>query len=292
MARNRITGTLSRKKGWFYTVIYYYDNDGKRRSKTSPTAIPTDENNARKAVQWEREATKLLDEAIRTFQIPTFPEATAPAEQLFTDTIKDWLKRQEGIVAPSTLAGYRYCCRDIIEHYLKILPLKTVDITSSSIESYFAWERRRRSPDYIPEKGERVCHRKNPDGSGVEATIQRRYAVIRMVLQDAKRDGIITINPASSRDSRIRPPKPQQPLFRVLSEKEVRKFLLALSKEPNWFQLAVLLGLLLGLRRSEVMALRYADIDWIQKRMAISQTVTQFTNDGQRTMTTLSSTAD
>ena len=55
--------------------------------------------------------------------------------------------------------------------------------------------------------------------------------------------------------------------------------------EELWFQVAVALGLLIGLRRSEVIGSCEYAINWEMCQILISQTVTQQTIDGKNTLT-------
>lgn len=270
MNDHRISGTLQRKSGRYYAVVYYYDDKEKRRSKTFATGITIESQNKRVCTQNERAAKRKLEELIRSF----VPPQNNKSSRLFVDDIKKWLTKQQPLVAPATFSGYCYAANDVLEYFSAYANLCTEKITASIIEDYMNWERNRRNPNAEMPNKKRI---KNPDGSGIENTIMRRFAVIRMVLQIAKRDGRITSNPAAKRDSWISLPKPQRSSFTILSIEEANKLLNVVQDKDLWLNLAVHLALVYGLRRSEVLGLRMTDIDYVHRRMTCQNTVTQQT---------------
>lgn len=263
---------LSRKNGKYYVIVYYYV-DGMRKSKSHPTGIPVDAPNKRKFKQQERDAQSLKDKILCDFM-----STGNPAEEQFPDTAKAWLARLDGTKAQSTLASYAYIVQDICLYFGKIKPIKTVDMTSVDVEDYLAWERRRRQPGYDGQYAVRPMH---SDGAGVENTVKHRATAVRSILQSAKRAGLVDRNVASTRDSDIELPKAQQHTFDVLSQDEAVQMVKALGREETWLQVAVLLGLVCGLRRSEVVGLKERDIDLQKNTLTIRHAVTQQTQNGK-----------
>lgn len=272
MNDHRISGTLQKKAGRYYAVVYYYDSSNKRHSKTFATGIAIEPQNKRLHTQNQRAAKKKLEEILRSFT----PPKESINSLLFIDDVRRWLDREKGKIAPSTLAGYRYAASDVIDYFSTHANLHTGEITTAIIEDYINWERNRRNPSVEFPNKKRV---KNLDGSGIENTIMRRIALIRMVLQAAKRDGRILYNPAAKSDSWISLPKPQRSAFAILSIEEANKLLNLVQGEDLWLNLAVHLALLFGLRRSEVLGLRVSDVDHRQHRLTCQSTVTQQTLD-------------
>lgn len=85
-------------------------------------------------------------------------------------------------------------------------------------------------------------------------------------------------------DCQLSVPKPQRQLFPVLNYEEANTLIQALINEPLWFRATVLLGLMLGLRRSEIIALRFSDIDWATGTITIRRTATQQTLNKKNTI--------
>jgi len=92
-------------------------------------------------------------------------------------------------------------------------------------------------------------------------------------------------NVASARDCHISLPSPQHNLFPILTKGEANRMMRLIKGEELWFQVAVAMGLLIGLRRSEVIGSRESDINWETACITISQTVTQQTVDGKNVIT-------
>lgn len=275
------SGTLYKKNGHYYARIYYYE-DGIRKTKEKATKIAVDGGSPRKTTKNERDARQFLNDFLRNF-VPPGTIILAPiTEQTVADTAKSWLEHFGTSLAPGTLANYAYIVRDITLYFTEVCPVRTVELSSAHVESYLNWERMRRQPGYT---GEHKVRSQRSDGSGIENTVKHRHTALRSILQYAKREGIITRNVASLRDCQVSVPKPQRQEFSVLTEKEALVLINALENEPLWFRIAVLLGLLYGLRRSEIIGLRLSDIDWDAKLLTIVRTVTQQTLDHKNTIT-------
>lgn len=278
---NALSGTLYKKNGYYYARVYYYF-DGKRKTKDKATKIAVDGGSSRKTAKNERDANRFLTDFLREF-IPPGTIILAPiTEQMIADTANAWLAHLGSSLAPGTLSNYTYIVRDITLYFTDISPVRTVDLTSAHVESYLNWERMRRQPGYT---GDHKVRSQRSDGSGIENTVKHRHTALRSILQYAKREGIITRNVASLRDCQVSVPKPQRQEFPVLTEKEALVLINALENEPLWFRIAVLLGLLYGLRRSEIVGLRSADIDWDNNLLTVVRTVTQQTLDHKNTIT-------
>lgn len=275
------SGTLYKKNGHYYARIYYYE-DGIRKTKDKATKIAVDGGSSRKTTKNEREANQFLNDFLHDFIPPGAITPTPIADQMLAETAKAWLEHFGTSLAPGTLSNYTYIVRDITLYFTEVLPLHTAELTPTHVESYLNWERMRRQPGYT---GEYKVRSQRSDGSGIESTVKHRHTALRSILQYAKREGIITRNVASLRDCQVTVPKPQKQEFPVLTEKEALVLINALEKEPLWFRTAVLLGLLYGLRRSEIIGLRASDIDWDTNNLSIVRTVTQQTLNHKNTVT-------
>ncbi len=271
-----IRGTWYKKNGYYYVRISYYVGE-ERKHKNFPTGIKVDK---RKEKKLDREADKKVAEILAGFVIPGSEEERL--KQLFADLVAEWLEIQKGARPASTFAGYQYAANDVMLYFREICPVKTVDLTSTMVERYQSWERMRRQPGYT---GEYPKKSKYENGSGIENTIKHRTTLIRSVLQYAKRDGLVERNVASARDCHISLPSPQRNVFLILTMSEANRMMRLIKGEELWFQVAVAMGLLIGLRRSEVIGSRESDINWATTCITISQTVTQQTVDGKNVIT-------
>lgn len=279
--RKEPRGNLYVKNNRYYIRVHYYVN-GVRKSKDVATGISVGTPGSRKGKQAEKAAYQKLAEIVASFEIPGEPKSENKKDQMFEETIREWLVHQHMGKAPSTMASYQCIAKDVILYFSELHPMRTVDMTSNMIEQYQNWERMRRSPGY---EGEHRAKRVHCDGSGIENTVKHRTTLIRSVLQYAKREGIVERNVASTRDSQINLPNPQGHEFSVLTQEEGKWLLAEVRNEDLWFATAVTMGLLWGLRRSEILGLRVSDIDWKTGGVTIRHTVTQQTMDGKRTIT-------
>lgn len=274
--RKETSGRWYKKSGYYYVrVTYYVDN--MRKEKNFPTGIKV---NPAKEKKQDREADKKVAEVLASFVVPGSKDERK--DQMFWQTILAWLDLQKKTKPASTYAGYQYAANDVMLYFKEICPVKTIDLTSTMVEAYQAWEYARRQPGYT---GEHKKNTKYKDGSGVENTIKHRTTLIRSVLQYAKRDGLVARNVASSRDCHISLPSPQRNLFRVLTLAEANRMMTLARKEALWFLVAIAMGLLIGLRRSEVIGACEDAINWDTCQIIISQTITQQTVDGKNTLT-------
>lgn len=274
-------GTIYAKNGYYYARISYYI-DKKRKTKDKATGIAVDVSSKRKEEKQKRAALQKMNEFLNTFTTSSTLSASDIMEQSIPDTAKAWLEHQKGSKVPGTIAGYTYSVKDITLYFTEILPIRTVDLTSSQVETYLAWERSRRQPNY---NGKYKVISRSQGGSGIENTVDHRYKALCSILQYAKREGIVSRNVASKRDCQISTPQPQRQEFPVLTRKEATELLESLNSEAQWFRVAVTLGLLIGLRRSEIIGLHISDIDWNANKLTISRTITQQTINHKNTVT-------
>lgn len=89
--------------------------------------------------------------------------------------------------------------------------------------------------------------------------------IIIMAMKDAVIGGYITYNP-SLKIKKYRRPKVK---IRVLSEDQMKKFLIH-AKESNWY-LEILLGLFCGLRKGEILGLKFDDINFDERTITIER---------------------
>jgi integrase len=113
--------------------------------------------------------------------------------------------------------------------------------------------------------------RKNGRGGGLSAkTVRYVHATVHKVLADAVDAGLLSINPAD----RARPPKPRvapQNEMRCWDAEQLAKFLAHV--EGHRLQAAFHLAAMTGMRRGEVLGLRWQDVDFESGRLAVRHTL-------------------
>lgn len=158
-------------------------------------------------------------------------------EKTFEAYARGWLERQTHY-APSTLAGYRQMLERV---YGEIGQIRLKELRPITIE--YLLERLRKQP--------------GPSGRKLgEATVQKYWGVVSVVLNDAKRNQIIAYNPAQC----IGKPEAKYREQKIPTDKEAKRFLGLLEQAPVLYRSYFTLMMLTGMRRGELCALRWKDI--------------------------------
>lgn len=100
------------------------------------------------------------------------------------------------------------------------------------------------------------------------------HTVIHSALEQAKREGMITINPADA----VSLPQQKKPEIKYLSAAEAAIFL-ATAKESKYFA-AYFLALNTGMRRGELLGLRWQDLDFEAGQLTVKQGLVRVSGQG------------
>jgi integrase len=101
------------------------------------------------------------------------------------------------------------------------------------------------------------------------------HRVLRTALQHAVKWRLLAINPVDATE----PPRPQHQEIRVFSEEEIARVVNATKGTP--LALPILVALCTGLRRGEVLGLRWEDVDVKRGTLAVRQSLEE-TREGLR----------
>lgn len=113
----------------------------------------------------------------------------------------------------------------------------------------------------------RKIHRDTKGPGMSERSVRSCYHVVRMSLERAIKDGLIKKNPILG----CKLPPPEQKEMKILSGEEIQRFLLQ-AKEEGMYEL-FLLDLTTGMRRGELLALRWDDLDFATGKLRIDKQV-------------------
>lgn len=114
----------------------------------------------------------------------------------------------------------------------------------------------------------RKIHRDTKGPEMAERSVRSCYHVIRMALERAIKDGLTKKNPILG--VKLPPPEPKE--MKVLSKEEIQRFLIQ-AKEEGMYEF-FLLELTTGMRRGEILALTWDDLNFESGELRINKQVT------------------
>lgn len=244
-----MTGSLQTKNGYYYAVMNVKDYRGKRKQKWIPTFLPVQGN--------KRKAQAKLDELKVTYAT-LYEKKQNEQSPLFVDCIRDWLKIKKEVLDPSTYEGYELYSEKHIIPYFEKLDLKVSEVTPKHIEQYYS---------YKFTSGR--CDKKS---GGLSISSLKKHAVIlKQVLNHAVITELIQRSPAEHIPLPRR--NEAEPEREFLDVNNAQSLISAFSDHP--LQYLVYVTLNYGLRRSEVLGLKWNAIDFENNTLRIQHTVVE-----------------
>jgi len=167
-----------------------------------------------------------------------------------TEFLEDWLASQQHRLRPTTLHSYTMAVARISGRLGKV-PVQA--LTPLQIEKLYG--------DLLRGGGR--------DGRPLSAkTVRNSHVVLRKALSDAERLGLVPRNAAAA----AKPPTFSRPEFATWSSDDLRDFFVAIRGERIYTALVVLATT--GMRRGEVLGLRWSDLDLDARQLSVVQTLT------------------
>lgn len=241
-----VAGHLCEKKGYYYIVLNYTNSYGKRKTKWISTGLPIKGNKKR--------AEKLLMQERRNF-VPEEPEIIKN-DMLFADYMEKWLEIVKGSVAVPTFASYTSIVKKSVAPYFREKGITLNNLTAKDIQEFYLCELGRVSA----------------------STVIHFHANIHKALKYAVKIDLIDVNPAD----KVERPKRNHYIGKFYDADEMNT-LFDVAKGTK-LEIPILLGAFYGLRRSEVIGLKWDAIDFEQNTITIRHTVTQCDINGKLTV--------
>ena len=232
-----IAGHLTTKNGYWYLILQIRDEQGRPKSKWIATHMKVN-GNKRKAeamlLEARRQYTSLSDMRQRT------------RDTLLSDYLLAWVATCKAKVAVSTYAGYKNCIDRQIAPYFDQKRIKLFDLKPSDLLDYYD-----------------TLYAKGLSGN----TVLHYHVLLRKALEEAYLRELIPSNPANNI------PRPKKGYFvaNCYSPEECRQLLTAIKGDP--LEVPILLSVFYGLRRSEVLGLKWSAIDFARNAITISHSV-------------------
>ena len=241
-----VAGHLQEKKGYYYAVLSYYNSAGKRKTKWISTGLPVKGNKKR--------AEAFLSEIRHSF-VPEEPD-TIEEDILFADYMEKWLKIVKQSIAVTTYASYYDAVKKNISPYFREKGITLKALKAKDIQEYYLQELDRVSA----------------------STVIHYHNNIHKALKYAVKIDLIDTNPADKVD------RPKKDYFVGSFYNADEAIALIKAAEGTKLDLPVFFGVFYGLRRSEVVGLKWDAIDFDQNTITIKHTVTACQVDGKLTM--------
>ena len=185
------------------------------------------------------------------------PAADAPidpsGDELFADYLQRWLQIARTTIAVTTYGSYSGLLRNPIDPWFRKKRITLKGLTAVDIQTFYV------------EQGKRV----KPN------TVIHYHALIHRALRYAVKTDLIPVNPADKVD------RPRKSGYQASFYTESEFAALFAAVSGTLIEVPVKLAAFYGLRRSEVMGLRWDAIDFGQNTLSIRHTVTGCTVDGQ-----------
>ena len=244
-----VAGHLQEKNGFFYIVLNYKDSNGKRKTKWEATGLPVKKN--------KKKADALLQERRRTFVPPTSPsEVRLDNDILFADFMLKWLEIAKSSVQITTYASYQGMIQGVIEPYFRKEGIRLADLKAVDLQEFYT------------KQLERVTAN----------SVIHYHANIHKALKYAVKIDLIPTNPAD----KVERPKKNEFRGNFYSAEEINALLTIVRGTK--LEIPVLLGAFYGLRRSEVLGLKWDAIDFEANTLEIRHILTQAYLDGKKVL--------
>ncbi len=239
-----MTGSIQEKDKKLYIVLHYKTSAEQSKNKWVSTGLPARGN--------KKKAEAMIPEVIEKYKTLEYVEGRI----LFTDCVIDWLERKRGKVEQSTWEGYEIYARKHIVPYFQPLNLAIQDVAPKHIQEYYEFKLNGGRED-------------GKEGGLNIQSIKKHSIVLKQVLNDAMIAEIIQRNPASI----VPLPKQEKQEHKgvFLNVDEANKMLQAFRGHE--LQALVYTTLFYGLRRSEVLGLKWGAVDFENDTLKIQHTV-------------------
>ena len=236
-----MTGSLQTKGNKYYVVARIPDVTGRSKSKWISTGLDVKGTS-------RREAKRVMQRILADLEAQN---AVYSTETPFLVWVDKWMEQKQQGIRLNTWESYQLYLEVHIRPYFAPKKLTLNKLTAQHLQDYY--------------------NRKLRDGLAVN-TLKKHHAVIRGALREAVKKRMLTFNPA---DQVTFPRQNKQRRFHGTAYTAEQALHLLQVFKGDVLEPTVILGLCYGLRRSEVLGLRWSDIDFDAGTLSIQNTVTR-----------------
>ena len=249
-----MTGSLQVRNGKFYAVLSYKDEMGKWRQKWINSELPIKDN--------KRKADLFLTKTLSEYNNSN---VTPCSDILFSDFMTNWLETIASSIELNTFESYKANINRYINPHFTKTKIVLQNLKPQDIQAFY---------------NKQSVH-------GLSSTsVLSLHANIRKALQHAVKMNMIAYNPAD----RVTLPKKQKYRANFYTAEQTNTMLEVFKDEEMY--VVVLIAAFYGLRRSEVLGLKWKHVDFNTNTLIICDTVVRCGNtisiDKSRTKTAAS----
>lgn len=254
-------GTVQKKKmrsgKEYFTICLTYQDPytNKRKQKVVSTGLEIKGN--------KRKAQNMIPSLIEKYEyLERYLPTTLDHDISLCDYLDEWLKSKCISIRTSTYESYSYRVNSMKKYFKKENP-RLVDVTPKMLKTFFEYSL---SYGKINQK----THKREP----LSVRSVRSYrSILFAMFNEAIVDGLITYNPIISVSVHGKKNKDYAEEYLFLTEDEIASFLQFLKIHyPRLLGIAFM-GIYYGLRRSEILSLKWSAIDWENETLTIEHTV-------------------
>ena len=244
----KVSGHLENVRGKYHIKLTWVDEDGRRGRKSVSTGLEIRGNKTR--------AEGMIPQAKRD-QEELLKSMSEAGDLLFADFMEEWLvairKDKNKPIKPTTFGGYQMNVQKIIAPYFRKEGILLTELTADDINEFYDVQLER-----------------------VKAmTVTKFHANISKALKYAVKKNYI---PHTLMD-KVNRPTTERFVGKFLKQSEAIKIADALTGHK--LELGFIFGAFYGLRRSEVIGLRWESINFEANTITIEHTVTEANIDGK-----------
>ena len=242
-----ITASLQVKNNIYQVVLNYKDINGKRKQKWVSTGLSEKGNNKRLANQKMQEILADFKESISSPTLKT-------DDKLFTTYLKEWLLSVKNTIEENTYDSYKVIVNKICD-YFEDTNILLNDLKPVEIQKFYTY-----------------LYSKELTGN----TVLHYHNVVRKALQTALKLDLILSNPAD----RVERPKKEQFIGSFYSQAELNTLFTLIKDDP--LKIVIYLTSFYGLRRSEVLGLKWEAFNFEDKTITIKHKAIETRKDNKR----------
>lgn len=271
-----MTGTLQIKKlksgnSYYYVKLSYKDSrTNEWKQKTLSTKLPV-KNNKRKA---ESMKDMLVKKYAYLEQLPTEYNQMIDLDISLCDYLDIWLEGKKNDLKIPTYESYTYRVNRI-KQYFEVNSVRLVDVTPKIIDDYFK---------YCLKYGK--VNQKTREKEPLSVRSTRSYkSILYAVFNQALIDGLMQSNPVLSVKVHGKKNRDYREELLFLTEEEIGELIQFIAEEYPRLLGITFMGAYYGLRRSEILGLKWSAIDFEKKRITIDHTVVRMKTTSQMNST-------